>query len=461
MQTTDYEIDALRVPPHSIEAEHAVLGGLMRDNNAWERIGDVISAPDFYRYDHAYIFGVIVLLIESGKPADVLTVFEQLKVQGKADEVGGIQYLNAMAQSTPSAANIYRYAEIVRNRGVLRKLIVAANEIADQAYRPAGKDEMAILDEAEAKILAIAEARARKAEGARALQPLLAEVVERIDALYSRENQSEVTGLATGFTDLDRMTTGLQPGDLVVVAGRPSMGKTAFAVNIGENAALEAGKPVVVYSMEMGGAQLASRILGSVGKLDQQRLRTGKLENEDWPRLTHAIQKLNEVPVYIDETGSLSPVELRARARRLARQHGGLGLVIVDYLQLMVGSSKGQGSKDNRANEVAEISRALKGLAKELKCPVIALSQLNRSLENRPNKRPIMADLRESGAIEQDADVILFLYRDEVYHPDSPDRGTAEVIVGKQRNGPTGTVRLTWMGEYTKFANYAAGGRTN
>lgn len=454
MQTTDYELEALRVPPHSIEAEHSVLGGLMTDNRAWDRIGDVISAPDFYRYDHRLIFEAIISLIDANKPADVITVHEQLVGRGKSDDCGGLVYLNAMAQSTPSAANITRYAEIVRNRGILRRLIIAANEICDDAYRPAGKDVMAILDEAEAKILAIAESRARKIEGAKPLQPLLTEVVERIDALYSREDQSEVTGIPTGFTDLDRMTTGLQPGDLVVVAGRPSMGKTAMAINIGEHVCLAAQLPVVVFSMEMGGVQLASRMLGSVGQLDQQRLRTGRLIDEDWPRLTHAIQKLNDVSVHIDETGSLTPVELRARARRLARQHGQLGLVIVDYLQLMVGSSKGQGGSDNRATELAEISRSLKGLAKELKCPVIALSQLNRTLESRPNKRPIMSDIRESGAIEQDADVILFLYRDEVYNPDSTDKGIAEVIIGKQRNGPTGTVRLTWMGEYTKFGNY-------
>lgn len=454
MSKNDYDLANLRVPPHSIEAEQSVLGGLLRDNTAWDRISSAVSTADFYRYDHRLIFQEIIRLINSGKPADVITVFEQLTQLGRADDCGGLPYLNAMAQNTPSTANITRYAEIVRNRGIARKLISVANEICEDAYTLHNEDMTGMLDQAEAKILAIAEERSRGTGGAVPLQPLLIQVVERVDALYSRDNPGEITGLASGFSELDEMTSGLQPGDLIVVAGRPSMGKTSFAVNIGENVALSAGKPVVIYSMEMGDTQLAQRILGSVGQIDQQRLRNGRLVDDDWPRLTHAIQKLNEAPVFIDETGSLSPMELRARARRLARQQGALGLVIVDYLQLMVGSNKDQGKPENRTTEVAEISRALKALAKELKCPVIALSQLNRSLESRQNKRPIMSDLRESGAIEQDADVIIFLYRDEVYNPDSPDRGTAEVIIGKQRSGPIGSIRLTWNGEHTKFGNY-------
>ena len=372
---------------------------------------------------------------------------------GKAEEVGGLPYLNALAQNTPSAANIRRYAEIVRDRGVLRKLITVSDEISGQAFSPQGKEVKQILDEAESKIFAIAEEGARGAQGFQEIQPLLTQVVERIDELYNRDNQNEITGIPTGFADLDRMTSGLQAGDLIIVAGRPSMGKTAFSINIGENVAIESGLPVAVFSMEMGGAQLAMRMLGSVGRLDQQRLRTGRLNDEDWPRLTHAIQKMNDAQLYIDETPALSSVELRARSRRLARQCGKLGLIIIDYLQLMSANSAGE----NRATEISEISRNLKGLAKELQCPVIALSQLNRSLEQRPNKRPVMSDLRESGAIEQDADVILFIYRDEVYNPDSPDKGTAEIIIGKQRNGPIGTVRLTFLGEYTKFDNYAGG----
>ncbi|MDF3036635.1 MAG: dnaB, partial [Paucimonas sp.] len=428
-------------------------GGLLLDNAAWDRIADFIGEDDFYRYDHRIIFQHIVKLINSSRPADVITVYESLSTGGKAEEVGGLGYLNALAQNTPSAANIRRYAEIVRDRGVLRKLITVSDEISGQAFNPQGKEVKQLLDEAESKIFAIAEEGARGAQGFQEIQPLLTQVVERIDELYSRENQNDITGVPTGFLDLDKMTSGLQPGDLIIVAGRPSMGKTAFSINIGENVAIESGLPVAVFSMEMGGTQLAMRMLGSVGRLDQHRLRTGRLVDEDWPRLTYAIQKMNDSQFYIDETPALSSIELRARARRLSRQCGKLGLIIIDYLQLMSANSAGE----NRATEISEISRNLKGLAKELNCPVIALSQLNRSLEQRPNKRPVMSDLRESGAIEQDADVILFIYRDEVYNPDSQDKGTAEIIIGKQRNGPIGAVRLTFLGQYTKFDNYTGG----
>jgi len=380
----------------------------------------------------------------------VITVFESLSSAAKAEEVGGVAYLNALAQNTPSAANIRRYAEIVRDRGILRKLITVADDISGSAFNPQGKEVKQMLDEAESKIFAIAEEGARGSQGFQEIQPLLTQVVERIDELYNRDNPNDITGVPTGFIDLDRMTSGLQPGDLVIVAGRPSMGKTAFSVNIGEHVAVDSGLPVAIFSMEMGGAQLAMRMLGSVGRLDQHRLRTGRLNDEDWPRLTHAIQKMNDAQIFIDETPSLSSIELRARSRRLARQCGKLGLIIVDYLQLMSANSPGE----NRATEISEISRNLKGLAKELNCPVIALSQLNRSLEQRPNKRPVMSDLRESGAIEQDADLILFIYRDEVYNPDSPEKGMAEIIIGKQRNGPIGSVRMTFLGHYTKFENY-------
>ncbi len=446
----DPQLDSLRIPPHSIEAEQSVLGGLLLDNAAWDRIADFVSAEDFYRYDHRLIFQHIVRLINSSKPADVITVFESLSSASKAEEVGGIAYLNALAQNTPSAANIRRYAEIVRDRGILRKLITVADDISGSAFNPQGKEVKQMLDDAESKIFAIAEEGARGSQGFQEIQPLLTQVVERIDELYNRDNQNDITGVPTGFMDLDRMTSGLQPGDLVIVAGRPSMGKTAFSVNIGENVAVDSGLPVAIFSMEMGGTQLAMRMLGSVGRLDQHRLRTGRLNDEDWPRLTHAIQKMNEAQVFIDETPALSSIELRARSRRLARQCGKLGLIIVDYLQLMSANSPGE----NRATEISEISRNLKGLAKELNCPVIALSQLNRSLEQRPNKRPVMSDLRESGAIEQDADLILFIYRDEVYNPDSPEKGMAEIIIGKQRNGPIGSVRMTFLGQYTKFENY-------
>ncbi|MGB9983312.1 replicative DNA helicase [Herbaspirillum sp. AP21] len=451
-ESSDPQIDALRVPPHSIEAEQSVLGGLLLDNAAWDRIADFVSAEDFYRYDHRIIFEHIVKLINSTKPADVITVYEAMSTSGKAEEVGGLVYLNALAQNTPSAANIRRYAEIVRDRGILRKLITVADEISGKAFNPQGKDVKSMLDEAESKIFAIAEEGSRGSQGFMEIQPLLTQVVERIDELYNRDNSSDITGVPTGFMDLDKMTSGLQPGDLIIVAGRPSMGKTAFSINIGEHVAIESGLPVAVFSMEMGGTQLAMRMLGSVGRLDQHRLRTGRLLDEDWPRLTHAIQKMNDAQFYIDETPALSPIELRARSRRLARQCGKLGLIIIDYLQLMSGN--GGNSSENRASEISEISRSLKGLAKELNCPVIALSQLNRSLEQRPNKRPVMSDLRESGAIEQDADVILFIYRDEVYNPDSPDKGTAEIIIGKQRNGPIGSIRLSFLGMYTKYDNY-------
>ena len=449
----DPQLDNLKVPPHSIEAEQSVLGGLLLDNAAWDRIADFLSEADFYRFDHRLIFQSIARLISATKPADVITVFEMLQVSGKAEEVGGLAYLNSLAQNTPSAANIRRYAEIVRERSVLRKLVTVADDIASAAFAPKGREVRELLDEAESKVFAIAEEGSRGQKGFQEIQPLLTQVVERIDELYHRDSTTDVTGVPTGFIDLDRMTSGMQPGDLIIVAGRPSMGKTAFSLNIGEHVAVEQGLPVAVFSMEMAGVQLAMRMLGSVGRLDQHRLRTGRLLDEDWPRLTHSIQRMNDAQLFIDETPALNPMELRARSRRLARQCGQLGLIIIDYLQLMSGS----GSGENRATEISEISRSLKGLAKELNCPVIALSQLNRSLEQRPNKRPVMSDLRESGAIEQDADVILFIYRDEVYNPDSQDKGTSEIIIGKQRNGPIGTVRLTFLGQFTKFDNFSGG----
>jgi replicative DNA helicase len=449
-ERSDPQVDSLRIPPHSIEAEQSILGGLLLDNSAWDKIADFVSPEDFYRYDHRLIFQHIARLISGSRPADVITVFESLSSANKAEEVGGLSYLNALAQNTPSAANIRRYAEIVRDRGILRKLISVSDEISGSAFNPQGKEVKQMLDEAESKIFAIAEEGSRGTQGFQEIQPLLTQVVERIDELYNRENPNDITGVPTGFVDLDRMTSGLQPGDLIIVAGRPSMGKTAFSVNIGEHVSTDSGLPVAIFSMEMGGSQLAMRMLGSVGRLDQHRLRTGRLNDEDWPRLTHAIQKMNDAQIFIDETPALSSIELRARSRRLARQCGKLGLIIVDYLQLMSANSPGE----NRATEISEISRNLKGLAKELNCPVIALSQLNRSLEQRPNKRPVMSDLRESGAIEQDADLILFIYRDEVYNPDSPEKGMAEIIIGKQRNGPIGSVRMTFLGQFTKFENY-------
>ncbi|HNQ04787.1 MAG TPA: replicative DNA helicase [Thiobacillaceae bacterium] len=452
----DPELTALRLPPHSVEAEQSVLGGLLLENSAWERAADLIVEQDFYRADHRAIWRQIMRLIEDNKPADVVTVAEALESLGALDEIGGLVYLAALAQNTPSAANIRRYAEIVRERAVLRKLAEVGTGIAASAFNPGGRSASQILDEAEARVFEIKEAGAKASQGFQAMEPLLVEAMTRIDELYNRDNPSEVTGLATGFTDLDAKTSGLQPGDLIIVAGRPSMGKTAFSLNIAENVALGGRYSVAVFSMEMGASQLVMRLLGSVGRLDQHKLRTGRIAEDDWSRLTHALGHLNEAALYIDESPGLTVMEVRARSRRLARQVKDgrpLGLIVIDYLQLMSGS----GSGENRATELSDISRSLKGLAKELQVPVVALSQLNRSLEQRPNKRPVMSDLRESGAIEQDADVILFIYRDELYNADSPDKGTAEIILGKQRNGPIGSVRLTFLGEYTRFENFAVG----
>lgn len=421
----------------------------MLDNQTWDRVADIITDIDFYRQDHQLIYQHICRLIEENKPADVITVAESLENSSQLSHVGGLAYIGAIAQNTPSAANIRRYAEIVRERSIMRKLAQVSTRITDSAYNPSGRSAGDLLDEAESRIFEIAEQSAHGKQGFVDIQPLLKQVVERIEMLYNRDNADGITGIASGFHDLDQKTSGFQGGDLIIVAGRPSMGKTTFALNIGEHVALEVGKPVAVFSMEMSGAQLAMRMLGSIGRLDQHKVRTGRLEDEDWPRLTHALGKLNDAPIFIDESAALNSLELRARARRLYRQHGELGLIIVDYLQLMSASSQ----SENRTAEISEISRSLKALAKELQVPVIALSQLNRSLEQRPNKRPVMSDLRESGAIEQDADVILFIYRDEVYNPDTPDKGIAEIIIGKQRNGPIGKIDLTFLGEFTRFEN--------
>ena len=629
----DAQIESLRLPPHSVEAEQAVLGGLLLSNQSWDRVGDVISESDFYRADHRVLWRIITQLVEENRPADVLTVTEALKNSGEIQDVGGLAYLHQLASSTPSAANIRRYAEIVRERAIMRKLAEVGTTIADSAYSPQGREARQLLDEAETKILEIGEKGGRSSESFAKMSTVLAEVMSRLDELH--RNPASVTGKATGFVDLDEMTTGFQDGDLIIVAGRPSMGKTSLALNFAEHISLELKLPVLVFSMEMGGTQLATRLLGSVGKVDAQKLRTGRLDPPDWDRLGTALGKLNEAPLLIDESAALNPLELRARARRKWREYGGLGLIVIDYIQLMQGTESGQ--NENRATELSEISRGLKAMAKELSCPVVALSQLNRSLEQRPNKRPVMSDLREcvtgdtlvvladgrripvrhlvgtqpeviamaedgtlcraasdcvwsvgmkpvfkvslssglairatakhllfgtkgwvrvgdlqvgarlaystenrvdslvrgkafanvvrlpieaaflpavaegstgaafeqrwtssdiswdrivsiepdgeeevfdltvpgpsswladgivshnSGALEQDADVILFVYRDEVYNEDSPDRGIAEIIIGKQRNGPIGTVKLTFLGKHTRFENYsgASGG---
>ncbi|NMM12702.1 MAG: replicative DNA helicase [Rhodoferax sp.] len=450
----DRQVAQLRIPPHSIEAESSVLGGLLLDNGAWDRVGDLLTDRDFYRYEHRMVFAAIGALINASKPADVITVFEQLQNQGKAEEVGGLAYLNSLAQYVPSAGNIRRYAEIVRERSVLRKLVTASDEISTNAFNPKGRPVAAILDEAEQKIFNIGEEGARTKQGFQSMDTLVVDLLDRVQEMA--DNPNDVTGVPTGFYDLDRMTAGFQAGDLIVLAARPSMGKTALAINIAEHVALNEGLPVAVFSMEMGAAQLAVRIVGSIGRIDQGHLRTGKLTDEEWPRLTEAIEKLRTISLHIDESAGLTSSELRANARRLSRQCGKLGLIVVDYLQLMSGSSS---DGENRATELGEISRGLKMLARELQCPVIALSQLNRSVEQRPDKRPMMSDLRESGAIEQDADIIMFIYRDEYYTKDAcKEPGVAEVIIAKQRNGPTGVVKLAFINRITKFESLASGG---
>lgn len=436
----------LKMPPHSLDAEQAVLGGLMLDNKAWDQIADKINENHFYRRDHQLIFRSMSKLVEENKPLDVITVSETLQKMELHDDMGGLAYLGELAKNTPSAANIAAYADIVYERAVLRELIHVGTQITESAFEPQGRASIEILDEAEKKVFDIAE-RGVRGTGPEGIRSLVVKAIDNIEKRF--HDNTAITGIASGFADLDRLTTGMQPGDLVIIAGRPSMGKTVLGMNVAEHAAIRSQKAVLVFSMEMPGEALALRMLSSIGRIDQTKLRTGKLMEEDWTKLTSAVSFLSSAKLYIDETPALTPMELRARARRIARE-GPLGLIVVDYLQLMRGSSQ----VENRTAEISEISRSLKALAKELRVPVIALSQLNRSLEQRPNKRPVMSDLRESGAIEQDADLIVFIYRDEVYHEDSPDKGTAEIIIGKQRNGPIGTVRLTFLGQYARFENF-------
>lgn len=420
----------------------------MLDNDAWDRVADRLIAEDFYRYDHRLIFTAISALAERQSPFDLVTVAEELQRKNLLEETGGIPFLGLLASETPSAANIRAYADIVRDHSVLRTLIAAGTEIADAAFTLDGRSTRELLDLAEQRIFAIAQMGVRGNQGFRGMPPLLTAAVERIQFLF--ETKSPITGVPTGYEDLDQLTSGLHPGELIIIAGRPSMGKTSLAMNIAEYVGMKTTQPIAVFSMEMPGEQIAMRLLSSMGRINQQRLRSGRLDESDWPRLTSAVSMLSEAPLFVDDTPALSPSELRSRSRRLMREHKGLGLIVVDYLQLM----QSPGTKENRATEISEISRSLKALAKELSVPLIALSQLNRSLEQRPNKRPVMSDLRESGAIEQDADLIMFVYRDEVYNDESPDKGSAEIIIAKQRNGPIGTIRLTFRGEYTRFENY-------
>src|SRR3954468_14294708 len=448
---TQENVLPFKTPPHSIEAEQSLLGALLLDNQAFDRVADLVAAEDFYRDDHRRIWRHIAKLIEHNRPADVVTVSEAVEASEDKDRTGGPAYLGALAQNTPSALNIRRYAELVREKSVQRRLAQVATDIAEGALNPGGKDVGKLLDEAESRIFQIAETGARKDQGLLEIKPVLARVFERIDHLYHRDNPSDVTGVPTGYAKIDQMTSGLQGGDLVIIAARPSMGKTALALNIAEHVAVDNGLPVAIFSMEMSSTQLAMRMLGSIARVDQHKMRTGRLSDKEWSDLSDAMGKLHETPISIDEGGALTALEVRARARRLKRQYSKLGLIVIDYLQLM--SATGQG--ENRATEISEISRSLKAMAKELDVPVVALSQLNRAVDQRPDRRPVMSDLRESGAIEQDADVILFIYRDEVYFPDKEEtKGRAEVIIGKQRNGPIGRVDLTFLGRFTRFANF-------
>ena len=445
----DFDVASLKIPPHSIQAEQSVLGGLMLDNETWDAVADKLITEDFYRKDHRLIFEAIAKLAEKQDPFDVITLSDALEAKHQLIEVGGLSYLGTLANDTPSAANIGAYASIVRDRSILRQLIHIGTDISDSAFSPEGKDTAELLENAERQVFKIAEQREKGQGGFEPIKSLLASAVDKIETLF--EQEGNITGAATGFTDFDEKTSGLQAGDLIIVAGRPSMGKTSIAMNMAENIAISGQKPVAVFSMEMPGDSLAMRMMSSIGRIDQHKVRTGKLEEDEWPRLTSAINILAETKIFIDDTPALSPTEVRSRSRRLARDHGQLGLIVLDYIQLMQSPSSGE----NRVQQISDISRGLKALAKEMNVPVVALSQLNRNLEQRPNKRPVMSDLRESGAIEQDADLIVFVYRDEVYNEDSPDKGVAEIIIGKQRNGPLGTTRLTFLGQYTKFENYA------
>jgi replicative DNA helicase len=444
----DPELAKIKMQPHSVEAEQSVLGGLLLSNDAWETVAELVTPADFYRADHRLIFRQIFKIMEANEPLDVVTLSDSLDAAGELQAAGGIAYLMDLAKNTPSASNIRAYANVVGERASLRHLIQAAQDIADSGFNPEGRTSDQLIDEAERKIMQISE-QGPKSGGPQEVNPLLTRAVERIDELYN--SGGDITGLSTGYAELDGLTSGLQSSDFIIVAGRPSMGKTSFAMNLVEHAVLNQDKPILVFSMEMPADQLIVRMLSSIGRVNQTRIRNGKLEQEDWPKLSAAVSKLKDVPLFIDDTPALTPTEVRTRARRIAREHGGLGMIMVDYMQLM----QVAGATDGRTAEISEISRNMKAIAKEFNCPMVALSQLNRSLEQRPNKRPVNSDLRESGALEQDADVIMFIYRDEVYNEDSPDKGVAEIIIGKQRNGPIGITRLAFIGEYTRFENLA------
>ena len=452
MAVIDQDTQSLKVPPHSIEAEQAILGGLMLDNSKWDVVGDLVLEEDFYRQDHRLIYGVVKRLANMGAALDVVTVAEALEQAQELDNAGGMAYLGELVEKTPSASNVRAYANIVHERAVLRRLIAVSGEISDSAFNPGGRTTSELLDNAERQVFQIAESSTGQDGGPKSINPILTATLEKIDELFN--STEDITGVTTGFRDLDEMTSGLQTSDLVIVAARPSMGKTAFAMNLVESVLIKGDKPVLVFSMEMPGDSLLMRMISSLGMINQTRVRSGKLEEDDWPRLTSAVSILKDKPLFIDDTAGLSPTEVRSRARRVAREiKQDIGMIMIDYLQLM----QIPGFKDGRTAEISEISRSLKALAKELNCPVVALSQLNRGLEQRTDKRPMNSDLRESGAIEQDADVIMFIYRDEYYNDESPDKGMAEIIIGKQRNGPIGKCKLAFQGQYTKFVDLAPG----
>ena len=441
------KVNNLKLPPQSDDAERSVLGGLMLVSDAWDKVADLLSSDDFYRKDHAIIFKAIHALSSKNKPCDVVTVGEWLDLHQLTEEAGGKDYLIEVASNVPGAANIKAYAEIVREKSVMRKLVQIGNDLTENAFNPEGKTSDELLEEAEKQVFGIREQTLKSKRGLTDIKTLLKQTIENIHEMS--ESDGEMTGIPTGFTDFDKKTNGLQKSDLVIIAGRPAMGKTSFAMNIVERAAIKHNKKVAVFSMEMSSVQLAMRILSSLSRIPSGRLRVGDLKDDEWPRIVQQQMLLSGAELFIDDTPALSPMEVRARCRRLKRTQQGLDLIVIDYLQLM--QIKGS---ENRVNEISEISRSLKAMAKELDVPVIALSQLNRSLEQRPNKRPVMSDLRESGAIEQDADLIVFIYRDEVYHEDSPHKGKAEIIIGKHRHGSTGMVPLTFRGEFTRFENF-------
>ncbi len=437
-----------KVPPHSLEAEQSVLGGLMLSAVAWDQVADKVTEIDFYREDHRLIFQAISELFEAGQACDAVTVSEWFESHGKADQVEGGQYISQLANNTPSAANVGAYANIVREKSILRSLIDAGTQITSGAFSADGRKSQTLLEEAERLVFAIADKGSRSGSNYVTVQETLKAAMAKIEELHAFEG--DITGIPTGYQDFDRLTAGLQQSDLIIVAGRPAMGKTTFAMNIAEHAAIKHGKSVGVFSMEMASMQLVMRLFSSLGQIEQNRIRTGTLDDMDWPKLTSAMNLLHKSKIFIDDTAALSPAELRARARRLKREHD-IDMLVVDYIQLMAVPD----TRENRATEIAEISRSLKAIAKELQIPVVALSQLNRALEQRPNKRPLMADLRESGSIEQDADLIVFIYRDEVYNPETTEKGKAEIIIGKHRNGSTGTIHLAFQGPWLRFVNLA------